>query len=284
MATTASHIIDVSERDFASAVLERSKQVPIVVDFWAAWCGPCRVLGPVLERLAAEMNGGFLLAKVDVDRNQRLAAQFGVQGIPAVKAFRDGKIVDEFTGALPESQVRAWLKKLVPSQVDQLVQAAQQLEHNDPAAATARYREALRHDPAHGPALLGLGRVLALQGDPEAADLLQQIRSGTPEYPTAQALLPLAELLGAAQGSIAEAQQRLERDPGDTAARWTLAALLTQQQQWEAALGALLTIVQRDRAFASDGARRMMLALFAALGDQHPLVSRYRRQLASYLF
>lgn len=284
MATNA-HVIDVNERDFATAVLERSASVPVVVDFWAAWCGPCRTLGPILERLAAELNGAFVLAKVDVDQNQGLSQTFGVQGIPAVKAFRDGKIVDEFTGAQPESQVRAWLKKLIPSAIDQLVvQAQEEEEQGNPAAAAEHYRAALLLDSAHGPSLLGLGRLLALQGDPEAMDMLQQIRSGTPEYPSAQALLAPAEFLSGAQGSIAEVQQRVETNPGDLAARWQLAALLIREQQWEDALSQLLAIVQRDRAFADDGARKMMLALFAALGDQHHLVSHYRRQLASTLF
>lgn len=284
MSTTALNVIDVSERDFAQAVLERSAEVPVVVDFWAAWCGPCRVLGPILERLAAEMKGAFILAKVDTDKNQRLAQQFGIQGIPAVKAFRDGKIVDEFTGALPESQVRAWLKKLLPSPIDQLVAQAQQQEQTDPAAAAESYRTALQIDPAHGPSLLGLGRLLALRGDSEAMEVLQRIGSGMPEYQAAQALLTPAEFLSGAQGTVEEAQQQVERDPSDIATRWTLAALLIKQQEWEPALAQLLAIVQRDRAFADDGARRMMLALFAALGDQHPLVGRYRRQLANSLF
>jgi putative thioredoxin len=284
MATIRSTVIDVNERDFATAVVQRSASVPVVVDFWAEWCGPCRALGPVLERLASEMGGAFILAKVDVDQNQRLAAQFGVQGIPAVKAFRDGKVVDEFTGALPESQVRAWLKKLIPSQTDQLVEAAQRHEQSDPDAAAALYRQALELDPTHSGSVLGLGRVLTLQGDPQAAEVLQQIRAGDAHYATAQALLTLIEFFNDAQEQTETTHLSATLDAGDPAAVWTAAATFARQQQWPEAFQQLLLLVQRNRVFRDDGARRMMLALFALLGEHHPLVVQYRRQLASVIF
>jgi putative thioredoxin len=281
---TATGVIEVNQQTFATDVLQRSASVPVVVDFWAPWCGPCRVLGPVLERLAAEMDGGFVLAKINVDQNPQLAGQFGVQGIPAVKAFRDGKVVEQFTGALPESQVRTWLKKVVPSEADRLVAEAARLEQSDPAAAAKLYRQALRSDPNNSRSLLGLGRALTLEGDPEAGEVLHRIRAGAPEYPTAQALLNLNELLSAAQGSVADARDALARDPNDSAARWRLAALLARSHQWEDALRHLLAIVQRDRAFGDDAARRAMLAIFALIGERDAVAAHYRRQLASAVF
>jgi len=189
----AANVIEVDEGTFREAVLERSRTTPVVVDFWAPWCGPCRTLGPILERLAAEANGAFVLAKINVDNNQRLAQMFRVQGIPAVKAFRDGKVVDEFAGALPESQVRAWLKRITPAPSDNLVEAAAALEARSPAEAAARYRVALGSDPANTAALFGLGRLLVLEGNPEGVEALGQVPAGDALYPRAQAWLTLAD-------------------------------------------------------------------------------------------
>jgi putative thioredoxin len=284
MSNAVKSVVDVNERDFGSAVLEQSRRVPVVVDFWAPWCGPCRVLGPTLERLAAEANGAWVLAKINVDENPRISQQFGIQGIPAVKAFRDGAVVNEFVGAQPESNVRAWLAQIVPSQEEQLIAEAVRREASDPAGAAMRYRRVLGRDPAHGAALLGLGRVLTLQNDPEAAEVLRQIKPGTPEHAKAQALLDLSSLLAAGTGTVADAQQQLAGEPNNTLARWQLAAALARQQQWPDALRHLLTIVQRDRGFGDDAARRAMLAIFAVLGEHDPQVAYYRQQLASALF
>lgn len=278
-------VIDVDERTFQAQVLERSRATPVVVDFWAPWCGPCRVLGPTLEKLANESKGGFVLAKVNVDNNPRLAQMFGIQGIPAVKAFRDGKLADQFEGALPESQVRAWLKRLLPPPDNDPFGAGLELEEHAPAEAAARYRLALGQSPDDHDALLGLGRVLVLQGEAEGVEALRQVPAGTPQHAPAQAWLALAEFFAEARTSKPDAlAAQVAATPGDVDARYKLAALLARGRQYGQAIEQLLAIVGRNRAFRDDGARRILLALFAALGDQNPLVIAGRRKLANLLF
>jgi putative thioredoxin len=277
-------VFDVNEAGFKDQVIERSRQTPVVVDFWAPWCGPCRTLGPTLERLAGEAKGAWLLAKLNVDNNQRLAQMFHVQGIPAVKGFRDGKVVDEFTGAIPESQVRAWLKRFLPAPSDGLVEAAAALEERSPAEAIARLRVALGSDPSNEAAQLALGRLLVLQGEPEGVETLHQIQAGTPLYPKAQAWIALANFLAQA-GDKAPTwlSEQVAANPNDLEARYHLAAQQVRDHHYADAIDQMLAIVERNRAFRDDGARKMLLALFEALGDD-PLVAQGRRKLANLLF
>ena len=278
-------VIEVDERSFQAQVLERSRSVPVVVDFWAPWCGPCRVLGPILEKLAKEANGAWVLAKINVDTNQRLAQMFRVQGIPAVKAFRDGKLADQFEGALPESQVRAWLKRLLPAEQNDPLAAARELEDRAPAEAAARYRLALGQAPDDHDALLGLGRLLVQQGEAEGAEALRQVPASSPHHAAAQGWLGLAEFFGEARTSKADAlMAQVAAQPGDIDARYRLAALQARNRHYGDAIEQLLAIVGRNRAFRDDGARKMLVALFAVLGDQHPLVGPARRKLANLLF
>ncbi|HMQ52486.1 MAG TPA: thioredoxin [Anaerolineae bacterium] len=285
--TTHHYVIDVDEQTFATDVLERSKTVPVVVDFWAAWCGPCRMLGPILEKLANEYKGQFVLAKVDVDQNQQLARQYYVQGIPAVKAFKDGRVANEFTGALPEPQVRQWLNSLVPSEVELMVKEAFQLEtQGRQSAAEERYRAALARQTDLYAAKVGLGRVLFQQGAFEQGlEVLESIPAAAPERRVADALIAAAQFQQHAAGqSEADLKAKLEANPGDVASRYALASLYATQQQFVQALDEFLEVVRRNRQYEDDGARKAMLALFTVIGENTDTVRTYRQKLANVLF
>ncbi|MDZ4718892.1 MAG: tetratricopeptide repeat protein, partial [Roseiflexaceae bacterium] len=250
---TGSHVIEVDERNFQKEVVERSRTTPVVIDFWAPWCGPCRTLGPILEKLAAEGKGSWVLAKVNVDNNQRLAQAFGVQGIPAVKAVSDGRLAEEFTGALPESQVRAWLQRFVPPSAEQAAEDLAALAARDPKTAQQRYRAILATDPKNDDARLGLGRILVQDGDAEGRDLLQGIALGTPSYAQAQAWLTLATYSDEADPQAAfELLGRVDEDPTDLQARYELAALKVGGRRYDEAIDLLLDIIARNRAFQDD--------------------------------
>jgi putative thioredoxin len=237
------------------------------------------VLGPALERVANEKKGSFVLAKVNVDENPALSRRFDVRGIPMVLAFRDGRQVDSFTGALPESQVRAWLNKLVPSGADALAAEAVRLEATDPPEAARRYRRALEQEPGHPASLIGLGRVLTLLGDPEASELLRSVPAGNKAYTEAQSLLALGDFLRSGEATEAD---------GGPDPRYLAAAVAARKYSWEQSLQQLLEIVRRDGVASEGGigdqARRAMLAIFTLLGDSDPLTQRYRRSLANALF
>lgn len=281
-------VIDVTEATFARDVLERSREVPVVVDFWAAWCGPCRVLGPVLERLAEEADGEWVLAKLDVDQAPTLSAQYGIQGIPAVKAFRDGRVVAQFVGAQPEPNVRRWLQTIAPTQTEQLLdQAADFEDAGDWASASALYRQALALSPEDRVATLALGRALLFLGQSdEAVPLLERVADDVDLGGEARALLTQASLAheAAAVGGEAGARARLAENPSDAEALYGLAAALVADENYRGALDTLLTLVRRNRRWRDDAARKTMLGLFDLLGDTDPLTQEYRSKLSQALF
>jgi putative thioredoxin len=278
--------IDVSEDNFETEVLERSTEVPVLVDFWAPWCGPCKTLGPLLEKLADEYNGEFRLAKVNVDENQNLAGVFGIQGIPAVKLFKDGDLASEFTGALPEPMLREFLTKFLPSAADKEADQAAEFEADGKtAAAKAAYQAILDSDPNHAKALLGLGRIAMKEGDAEGAlQHLDKISLVDDARKEADRLIARLKLRSGAADNETALREKVKADPKNIAARYELAQALAATEKYDEALKEFLDIVRADRHFDDDGARKAMLQMFEVLGPDDPLTDRYRSELAKVLF
>jgi putative thioredoxin len=274
--------LDVGLADFDQRVIEESKRRPVVVDFWAPWCGPCKSLKPILEKLAAEYGGKFLLAKINSDDNQELAARYGVRGIPSVKAFIDGAQVDEFSGALPEGEVRAFLDRLIPSPADEMRQQAAAVRMaGDISGALKLLAEASKLDPDHlGVRLDAADIMLDLNEAEEARRLMGSVPDDAdPRVPQMKARL---QFMAAGAEDEAALKARVAKDENDLEARLKLAKLLVAAGQYEAGMDQLLEIIGRDRNFKEDIGRTTLLSVFNLLGGGE-LVSRYRRKLASVL-
>ena len=281
MESTSPYIQDVTVADFQQAVLQKSHDVPVVVDFWAEWCGPCRTLGPALEKLTDEAAGSFVLAKVDVDSNQELAAQFNVQGIPTVIGFRDGMAVDQFTGALPENAIKEWLDRLLPSEIDLVVdQARDAAIAGNLETAERLFRGALQEQSDHHEAGTGLAALLIASNRQDEALIVLGKLALTDEV---ERLQSAARLSASRDIDLNELTARVAAAPQDEGLRIELAMALAARAEYEPALDHLLGVV-RARGDGKDQARTAMLDIFEVLGDGHPLTTTYRRQLASALF
>jgi putative thioredoxin len=275
------HVKEINAPEFMNAVVQRSHDVPVVVDFWAEWCGPCRTLGPLLERLADEYGGGFELVKVDVDANQALAQQFGVQGIPYVMAFKGGKPVSQFTGALPETQVRSFLDGLVPSRLDLMVDDARtaMLDGED-ARAEDLLRSVLAEKMDHEDAGTTLAALYLSKGDnARALDVL------APLSPTSEVerLRATARLTDTGDSDIAALKAALEADPDDDSMRLELGRAHAGAAEFEPALDHFLAVVRKKNEYREQ-ARKAMIDIFEVLGADHPLSITYRRGLANALY
>jgi len=286
-------MLNTTGQTFQSDVISASHEVPVLVDFWAPWCGPCRALGPMLERLEQDGAGRFRLVKINSDENPELSAQFNVRSIPYVVAFVDGRPVDSFVGVLPESQLRAFIERVAPnpSEIERR-KAAALAEAGDRAGALASVRAALALDSANDDARLDLAQLL-LEGEAtpsaeaiaDAGEALAKVAALTRQTARFRALQTRVDsLLHAARLPTAEElQSRVVAQPADLRARADLAKLLVAQGRYEEALDQLLEIVTRDRAFDDDYARKAMLAVFELLADRPVVVSDYRRRLAAAL-
>ncbi len=278
-------VVDVDEAGFENQVVRRSLEVPVLVDFWASWCGPCRILGPVLEKIVREHNGRLILAKIDSDRNQRLARQWGIKGIPAVKLFVDGQVKDEFTGSLPEAAIRQFLERAIPTPADRRASLAQQMVRNgDVERAFAVCQETLALDSGHGPTLLLLAEIcLDRGGIDQARDYFSRVGRGFAESPAAIRIKGRLAFAGA-QGDLESLERRVMADPDDLEARLQYGQCLIGLEQYAQGMDQFLEILRKDRKFQEEAARRAMIHAFEVLGPGHPLVSTYRSKLSAVLF
>ncbi len=285
-------IKDTDTQGFPKDVMEASLEQPVIVDFWAPWCGPCKQLTPILEKVVKAAAGKVKLVKINIDENQQLAAQLRVQSIPAVYAFSQGRPVDAFMGAQSESQVRAFVERLVggvgPSPLDAALEQAQAaFEAGDLQTAAQIFAEILRHESGNAKAIAGLAECYLASGEVEQARttlaLTPPEAATDPAILSAQAKLDLAGTQVDA-GEMDALRAKVEADPGDHQARFDLAMALNGAGDREGAVTALLDIIRRDRAWNEEAARKQLLTLFEAYGPSDPVTLSGRRQLSSILF
>jgi putative thioredoxin len=279
-------VIDANLTNFQRDVIDVSQRMPVLVDFWAPWCQPCRVLTPRLEALAADYAGRVRLARINSDDNPELARRFGVRGIPNVKAFVGGVVVDEFTGVLPDRELRDFMDALLPSPALSAFEEAQAaLARGDATASLGLFQGALAIDPGFEPAVLGRVEALIALGrldDAQSAlDALPYEQEDRARIGTLYARIAIARRQpGDGDENYAA---RIARNPGDLTARLAFVAELAAREQWEEAMEQALEVVRRDRSFEDDAGRRALLDLFALLGSNDERVRRYRRELAAVL-
>ena len=289
-------IKDSDTTNFGRDVIEASMAVPVIVDFWAPWCGPCKQLGPLLEKTVQAARGAVRLVKIDIDQNQVLAGQLRIQSIPAVYAFFQGQPVDGFVGAQSESQVKAFVERLArqsgqnvgPSPVEQALEKANDaLEAKQFAAASALFGQILQHEPEHEEARAGMIRCHLESGDIEGAramlEAVPEAQRAKPALASVAAAMELAESAAEA-GPVGELRAKAEADPGDHQARFDLATALHAAGEREAAAEALLEIVKRNRKWDDEAARKQLVKYFEAWGPSDPLPLQVRRQLSTLLF
>ena len=285
-------IKDGTDASFMADVIEASQVQPVIVDFWATWCGPCRQLGPALERAVTAAKGAVKLVKIDIDKNPAFAGQLRVQSIPAVFAFVDGQPVDGFMGAVPESQLKAFVDRLAKGGaggaddgLDEILALGREsLELGDLGGAAQAYAQVLQRDPENVKALGGLARVYIAGGEPDRAREILEMAPADVKDPDLDSVRAALTLAADAPADVREFQDRLAADPNDHAARLELAKALAAHGRLEDAVDHLLTIIEADREWNENAARNQLLVVFEAAGQMSELAKQGRRRLSAILF
>jgi len=280
-------VFDAGELDFQQRVVDASRDVPVAVDYWAAWCAPCRTLAPILEKVVREYQGAIKLAKVDTEKNRELAASQGIQSLPTVHLYKQGSVVDAFSGAYPDSAVRKFLSPHVARESDTIRSQAETLRKSgNVAEAIDLLRQAILSDPQNHRIVIDLADALFVTGAyEEAASTLDGLPDSEKQAPPAEQLytrLHFAKLCDGAPGA-SELTEAIQADPRNLEARLQLAAHNVTGGDYEAAIEQLIGIVRIDRSYRDDAARKSLVSLFELLGGDHPLVSQYRPLMAAAL-
>ena len=280
-------VIDVTMATFQNDVVQKSMETPVVIDLWAPWCAPCKQLGPILEKLAAEFGGKFILAKVNTDDEPQIAQAFGIQSLPTVFSLVQGNPVDQFVGLMSEEQIRSWLAPLIPSPAQILAREAMELVETDPKAAEAKYREALLLAPTEDSLKICLANVILKQGRlEECGSILEALAARGFLEPEAERLKSELDvrLAAAESGGVEEARKAADADPANLKLKIQLADAYAAASQHRKALEICLDVVKQDFGEARAEAKSTMVKIFDMLGPASELTGEFRRQLATALY